>query len=555
MSEDQFDREGPAGSSSQDSASGDKPRRRRRRRRGGGGGGAGGGGEGGAEGGRGDGPRGEGGGSGGGGGKKRRRRKRGGSAGKGATGGFERQRSTEHDDSPVEFDPDISNLGDAFDLETTFPSLGLRNSVLHGLKDAGFRRPTKIQSQLIRPLLEGRDMFGQAKTGTGKTAAFALPILNTLEAGTPFQALILVPTRELAIQVATDFNTLGKHTPLRALPVYGGQRIEVQAKLLDEGPEVLVATPGRVMDMVERRYMHYDNLRWAVLDEVDRMLDIGFRDDIRRILSACPKERQTVFVSATLSDEIERLAKRYCKDNVEKIVTTSGALTVELVRQRHLTVERWDKKRLLVHLLTHEEPALTIVFCRMKRTVDDLTSALNRAGIHAHAIHGDLPQSKRTRIIEQLKGGDLSVLIASDLASRGLDVEGITHVINYDLPEDPDLYVHRIGRTARAGREGVAWSLVTPQEGPLLTEIEKLINAEIPLLEYPDFQPSEPPADELHRRQRDAERLAQLESENRFKSTAAPPPVEQADEKKFPGGLVPTKLPPKRFGGKVRTRR
>lgn len=553
MSENQAERDAsqasPASESSSGSESSGKPRRRRRRRGGGGGGGGGGG----------DAPRGErrdgGHGGGEGGGKKRRKRKRGGAGGKGATGGFERRHGQEHDDSPVSFDEDVSSLGEAFDLETPFPSLGLRNSVLHGLKDAGFRRPTKIQSKLIRPLLERRDMFGQAKTGTGKTAAFALPILNTLEAGEPFQALVLVPTRELAIQVATDFNTLGKYTPLRALPVYGGQRIDVQAKLLEEGPEILVATPGRVMDMVERRYLHYHNLRWAVLDEVDRMLDIGFRDDIRRILSSCPKERQTVFVSATLSDEIERLAKRYCRENVEKIVTTSGALTVELVRQHHLTVERWDKRRLLIHLLTHEEPALTLIFCRMKRTVDDLDRALNRAGIESHAIHGDLPQSKRTRIIEKLKSGDLSVLIASDLASRGLDVEGITHVINFDLPEDPDLYVHRIGRTARAGRAGVAWSLVTPQEGPLLTEIEKLINAEIPLMEFPDFKPSEPPPDEQHRRQRDAERLAQLESENRFKATAAPPPVEEADEKKFPGGLVPTKLPPKRFGGRVRTRR
>ncbi len=465
------------------------------------------------------------------------------------------ERPEEHDDTPVEFDDDnVEGLGEAFDLETSFTGLGLRNSLLRGIQDAGFRRPTKIQSQLIKPLLEGRDMFGQAKTGTGKTAAFALPILNAVEPGVPFQALILVPTRELAIQCANEINLFGMHTPARALPVYGGQRIHVQAELLEKAPEIVVATPGRVMDMVGRGHFHYHNVKMVCLDEVDRMLDIGFREDIKRILPACPKDRQTVFVSATMSEEIERLARRFCKDNIEKIVTSSGALTVDLVTQHFLSVEPWDKPRLLVHLLKHEDPALTIVFCRMKRTVDKLAKLLADKGLDAHAIHGDFHQSKRNRVIEQLKKGNLNVLIASDLASRGLDVDGITHVINYDLPEDPDLYVHRIGRTARAGRDGIAWSLVTPAQGPLLTEIEVLINAEIPALDYPGFKPGPVPEDVRVERERDAQRPPTQKNRFAAPDTEDIPPVETVDMSKFPDGIVPSKLPPKRMGGRVRTR-
>lgn len=370
-----------------------------------------------------------------------------------------------------------------------------------------------------------------------------------------------MPTRELAIQVCTDLRELGRHTGLNMLPVYGGQNIATQAKLLDRGPEVIVATPGRVMDMAERRHLNFKNVQMVVLDEVDRMLDIGFRDDIKRILSTCPKDRQTVFVSATIQPEIESLARSHARD-CEKIVATAGALTVDLVKQFHLTVEPWDKKQLLLHLLTHEEPALTVVFCRTKRTVDNLAEYLTRKGIEAHAMHGDMPQNKRNRVIEQLHKGSLKVLIASDLASRGLDVEGITHVINYDLPEDPDLYVHRIGRTARAGRDGVAWALVTPEQGGLLTEIEMLINAEIPKLDYPDFKPGPLPADVQAAREASSKRAQTAKSFNRFAATtpatighdesAASVPL---DPSRFPGGIIPSKLPPKRMMGRVKTAR
>jgi ATP-dependent RNA helicase DeaD len=448
-----------------------------------------------------------------------------------------------------------------FEKSIRFADLGLNEGVLKGVTDAGFEHPTSIQAKLIPTILSGRDVLGQAKTGTGKTASFALPMLSAIKKGEAFAGLCLVPTRELALQVAADFRELGRFTGLSVLPVYGGQNINTQAKLLERGPEIIVATPGRIMDMVQRGYLHYGNIKMVVLDEVDRMLDIGFRDDIKRILSSCPESRQTVFVSATLSPEIESLARSFAHD-CEKIIASAGALTVAKVKQFYLAVEPWDKRALLRHLLTHESPALTVVFCRTKRTVDVLTESLQRHKIDAYAIHGDMHQGKRNSVIEKLRKGALGVLVASDLASRGLDVEGITHVINYDLPEDPDLYVHRIGRTARAGRDGVAWSLVTPEQGELLTQIELLINAEIPKLDYPDFVPGPIPRDVVASKQLDAKRRETAKTFNRFAAStpgaighiASSNPAE-ADPTKFPGGVIPTKLPPKLMRGKVKTAR
>jgi ATP-dependent RNA helicase DeaD len=451
---------------------------------------------------------------------------------------------------------------------STFADLGLRNSVLKGVTAAGFEYPTSIQHQLIPLILSGRDVIGQAKTGTGKTAAFGLPLIHMQHRNVGSQTLILAPTRELAIQIAAELQELAKFTPVRVAPIYGGQRISSQVDKLRREPEIIVGTPGRLMDLVERRMLSFKNVRFAVLDEVDRMLDIGFREDIRRILNMCPKDRQTIFVSATISPDIEKLGRQYMKDP-EKLVVASSSLTVSLVQQLYLTVQPWDKKRLLRHLLTHEEPALTLVFCRLKRACDELARYLSDKGIDAHAIHADLPQSKRNRVMEKLRSGQLSVLIASDLASRGIDVENITHVINYDLPEDVELYVHRIGRTARAGRGGIAWSFVTPDQGYLLTQIEQLINTEIPKLDYPDFEPGQPPA-HLVREREDRQRIAAAKA-SRFTSMpeSAPPPASAepataggsapaapaADPSKFPGGVVPTKLPTKRMFGKIRSGR
>jgi len=419
--------------------------------------------------------------------------------------------------------------------------------------------------------MQGKDVLGQAKTGTGKTAAFGLPLLHMAERDREFQSIILVPTRELAIQVAMDINNFAKYTPIRTSAVFGGERVQKQVQALSRGPEIIVATPGRIMDLVERGHIHYRNVKFVVLDEVDRMLDIGFRDDIRRILKGCPPPsiadaegkrgpgRQTIFVSATLSTEIEQLARSYASQ-AEKIVANSGSLTVSRVKQFYLSVQPWDKKALLTHLLSHEDPALTLVFCRMKKTVDLLNEHLQKKGIDCHAIHGDMYQSSRNKVIDMLRNGKLSVLIASDLASRGLDVEGITHVVNYDLPEDPDIYIHRIGRTARAGRTGVAWSLVTPEQGDLLTQIEHLINAEIPKLDYPDFKPGPVPREVTAGKELDAKRAQVAQGFNRFAATSEKVLTTAAkaaavDPAKFPGGIVPTRMPPKRMQGKVKTTR
>ncbi len=378
-------------------------------------------------------------------------------------------------------------MTEIFNETLTFEALGLRGSVLQGVQAAGFVHPTDIQAKLIPPILAGRDVIGQAKTGTGKTAAFGLPILHLCEKDIPMQALILVPTRELAAQVTAEIEELGKHTAIRATCIIGGESMRHQAKGLREGGHIIVGTPGRVMDMQDRGEIRFDRIRFVVLDEVDRMLDIGFRDDIRRILKMIPQAHQTIFCSATIGSEIERLARSFMKPDAEKIRTVSSSLTVSQVDQKYLSVEPWDKRTLLLHLLRHEKLDSTVVFCRTKATVHRVAQYLHEKGVNAHEIHGDLAQNKRTSVMNSMREGKLDVLIASDLAARGLDIEHISHVINYDLPEDPEIYVHRIGRTARAGRRGIAWSFVSSEQGQLLTEVEKFTGVLIEKLDYPDF--------------------------------------------------------------------
>ena len=443
---------------------------------------------------------------------------------------------------------DTEKINEVFDQQVTFADLGLRDSVLKGLEKAGFIHPTHIQSQLIRPMLEGRDLLGQAKTGTGKTAAFALPLLHRCEQEPAVQAIVLAPTRELAIQIVHEINELGQFTPIKAIGITGGASFDKQRKGIKDGAQIVVGTPGRVMDLHRRRDLPFDNVNTVILDEVDRMLDIGFRDDIRKLLGMVKGEHQTIFVSATISGEIERLGRKFMKNDAEKIETVAKSLTVSQVHQTYLPVAKHDKMRLLAHLLKHEEPALTVVFCRMKVTVRDVTRHLKKAGIDAHEIHGDLRQTKRNQIMDRLRSGKLEVLVASDLAARGIDIEGITHVINFDLPEDPEIYVHRIGRTARAGREGTAWSFVTPDEGQRLTEIEKLAGIMIEKLEYPDFKPSEP-----SQKARNAPEKERTLAEAMADRTAAEAPT--ADPNKFPGGVVPKGPPPRGLGGRVKRRR
>ncbi len=442
-----------------------------------------------------------------------------------------------------------------FVTDRTFADLGLGPEIVRALEKEKFQHPTRVQADLIPAVLSGRDILGQSKTGTGKTLAFGLPILQKVEPKLPIQALIIVPTRELAVQVTEELRWVGEFTQAKVTAVYGGQPIRKQVIALGKNPPIVVGTPGRIQDLHERGELPFDNLRFVVLDEVDRMLDIGFRDDIRRILGQVKAPHQTVMVSATISPEIEKLASQYQKDPLRVDATSSASLTVSQVRQHYFFVQPWDKKALLLHLLTHEEPAVTLVFCRTKHTVDALAQYLQRKGIDTQAIHGDMYQGKRNKVMEKLRSGVLKVLICSDLAARGLDVEGITHVINFDLPEDPEIYVHRIGRTARIGRTGEAWSFVAPEQGALLSAIEQLTNVEIEKMEYPDFKASPPPPEILEKEQLAAKRAEDLRIQ-RSRALLAPPRKEDAqDASRFPGGIVPTALPPKRLGGRIRSRR
>ncbi|MCP3902634.1 MAG: DEAD/DEAH box helicase [Planctomycetes bacterium] len=446
------------------------------------------------------------------------------------------------------------SANEIFETDQTFEQLGLSPPLLRAIEEMGFEHPTHVQAQLIPLALKGRDILGQSKTGTGKTAAFGLPILQSLTEEDAFGALILCPVRELAIQVAHELRNLGRHTNLKVVPVYGGQRMTVQIPKLKKNPQIIVGTPGRVMDFHRRGILPYDQVKFAVLDEVDRMLDIGFRDDIRRILGGMRQKHHTILVSATIMPEIERLAGQYL-DKPEFLTLEASSLTVSQVEQHYFSIERWDKNRLLVHLLKHEEPELTLVFCRTKQTVDALTDFLNRKKIEAHAIHGDLHQGKRNRVMAKLRSGELSVLVASDLAARGLDVDDISHVINYDLPEDPEIYVHRIGRTARAGRKGVAWTFVTPEQGHLLTNVEKVANIQIDRSDYEDFEPGPVPQAVRIERERASEREAAARVTQSRETTAPPTTKESKDDDRFPGGIVPTSMPSKRMGGRLRTRR
>ena len=431
-----------------------------------------------------------------------------------------------------------------------FAALGVRPSILRALGELKFTEPSAIQSLLIPRALENIDILGQARTGTGKTAAFAIPILQRATKGVPTQAIVLVPTRELCMQVDAEIQRLGKHTPIRCTPVYGGQKIAAQMKFLKHGPEMLVGTPGRVIDLLDRRIISFENVRFVVLDEVDRMLDIGFRDDIRNILSrikgmrrdlernegrdarrddrrderrdehrderepsgsaagdgegdydaaAAPQDRspQTIFVSATIAGEIEKLARQYMKEPVEKLVAPGSdeKPTVEEVEQYYLSVQPWDKYRLLRALLEKENPDLAIVFTRTKHGAQKLAKKLHYDGIECREIHGNLEQNKRERVMKSFRTGKFDVLVATDLASRGIDVADISHIINYDIPEDPEVYVHRVGRTARMGAKGRAFTFVGRDQGDELTKIENLINMVVPLATVEGFEPNPQPSD------------------------------------------------------------
>jgi ATP-dependent RNA helicase DeaD len=396
----------------------------------------------------------------------------------------------------------MSDKTDHPELPEAFAALGVRPSILRALAELSYVTPSEIQTMLIPRALAGVDILGQARTGTGKTAAFAIPILQKAERGSAFCALALVPTRELAMQVDAEIKRLAMHTPIRSVPVYGGQKIAAQMKFLKHGPEILVGTPGRVIDLLDRRIISLENIRFVVLDEVDRMLDIGFRDDIRNILSrvkgmGMEARHQTMFVSATISGEIEKLGRQYMREPVEKLIAPGAddKPTVESVEQWYFSVQPWDKYKLILMLLERENPDLAIVFCRTKHGAEKLARKLHANGIECREIHGNLAQNKRERVMKNFRTGKFDVLIATDLASRGIDVADISHIINYDVPEDPEVYVHRVGRTARMGAAGKAYTFIARDQGEQLTKIENLINMVIPQAMLEGFEASPTPSD------------------------------------------------------------
>lgn len=358
--------------------------------------------------------------------------------------------------------------------------------MLRALRRAGYVNPTTIQAQVIPPALENLDIVGQARTGTGKTAAFGIPILEMLdplsETRNP-QALILVPTRELAEQVHQELVKLAYGCPTASVVMAGGKHMRRQIDYLAQGVQLIVGTPGRVLDHIGRRTLKLHDIWCVVLDEADRMLDIGFRPAIERILRACPTDRQTMLLSATMPSAIEKLSERYLQDPV-RINCSQSQVSCETIEQRYFTVRQDDKFKLLLGLLQREKPRQVIIFCRTKRGTDRLHRALQQEARHIRelgrmrmaCIHGDMNQRDRDRVFTSLRAGELNLLVATDVVGRGIDVSTVSHIINYDIPLDCDDYVHRVGRTGRMGREGVAYTFVTNSEGPQLTAIELNIN-------------------------------------------------------------------------------
>ena len=372
---------------------------------------------------------------------------------------------------------------------TTFADLKLSSITQRAIEKLGYETPSPIQAKVIPWALEGYDVIGQARTGTGKTASFAIPILEQLD---PFrlsplpQALVLVPTRELAAQVHGEFVKLAYGCPTEILEVAGGKHMTRQLRALKAGTQVVVGTPGRVIDHIQRGSLKLSNIWCVVLDEADRMLDIGFRPDIERILRRCPENRQTLLLSATLDGEVQVLAQRYLFEPVHVDCSQKG-VTVDTIEQRYLNVSPERKFDILVQLLTRERPPQTIIFCRTKLGTAKLHNQLQRAlksipslsNMRLDTIHGNMNQPQRDSVFRSLRNGDIQILVATDVVGRGIDVTTVSHIINYDLPDDCDDYVHRVGRTGRMGRDGIAFSFVARGQGDLLTEIEQRINRQL----------------------------------------------------------------------------
>ncbi len=369
----------------------------------------------------------------------------------------------------------------------TFNELNLIEPILEALSEKGYTTPTPIQAEAIPIVLKGHDLLGCAQTGTGKTAAFSIPIIqhlheNKISGGTNgIKALVLTPTRELAIQIDESFAAYGHLTKLKHTVIFGGVGQKPQTDILRRGVDVLIATPGRLLDLINQGYIKLNKIEYFVLDEADRMLDMGFIHDIKRLIPLLPKKRQTLFFSATMPPEIEKLANTLLI-NPRKVEVTPTSSTVDKIDQHLYYVEKNDKTELLINLLRNPEMESILVFTRTKHRADRVARTLNSAKVKAEAIHGNKSQNARQRALNNFKDRTTRVLIATDIAARGIDIDHLTHVINYELPEVPETYVHRIGRTGRAGRAGVAFSFCDADEVPMLKDIERLINKRIPIL-------------------------------------------------------------------------
>ncbi|MFJ7748197.1 DEAD/DEAH box helicase [Peribacillus sp. NPDC097295] len=355
---------------------------------------------------------------------------------------------------------------------TLFSELGLDRTSMKSIEKMGFEEASPIQAQTIPLALEGKDIIGQAQTGTGKTAAFGIPLMENIDiANENVQGIVIAPTRELAIQVSEELFKLGYGKRARVLAVYGGQDIDRQIRALKKKPHIIVGTPGRLLDHIKRKNIKLGGVHTVVLDEADEMLNMGFIEDIESILSTVPDERQTLLFSATMPDPIRKIAERFMQEPV-LVRVKAKEMTVDRIEQYYLELRESEKFDTLARLFDIQTPELAIVFGRTKRRVDELSSALNIRGYSAEGIHGDLSQAKRISVLKKFKEGNLDVLVATDVAARGLDISGVTHVYNFDIPQDPESYVHRIGRTGRAGKHGIAITFVTPRERGQLQAVE-----------------------------------------------------------------------------------
>ncbi|MGX7059921.1 DEAD/DEAH box helicase [Vagococcus humatus] len=399
-----------------------------------------------------------------------------------------------------------------------FNELGLESALLKAVKRSGFEEATPIQAETIPLALEGKDVIGQAQTGTGKTAAFGLPMLQKIDATEPvLQGLVIAPTRELAIQTQEELYRLGKDKRVRVQAVYGGADIGRQIRSLKDRPHIVVGTPGRLLDHINRHTLKLGTVQTLVLDEADEMLNMGFLEDIERIIEKVPTERQTLLFSATMPKSIKQIGVKFMKDP-HHVAIKAKEMTANLIDQYYVRCKEYEKFDTMTRLFDVQAPELTIVFGRTKRRVDELARGLEMRGYRAAGIHGDLTQQRRLRVLKAFKNGELDILVATDVAARGLDISGVTHVYNFDIPQDPESYVHRIGRTGRAGKEGMSITFVTPNEMGYLHVIENLTKKQM--------SPLRPPTPtEAFQGQLDAavEEIAQLVDENhleRYQKTA-----------------------------------